>query len=120
MSIGYIGNRRHTRLTAPTGWPHFCRGYSIWLSVGSGDLITPSKGSNATWKKNESVAFLPANSGGSWTRSTHIPTHCPADAMRLLLFTGARKSVVLGARWDQFDLDAGVWIKPSSHTKQKK
>ena len=43
-----------------------------------------------------------------------------ADIVRLLLLTGARKSEVLEAEWRQFDLDEGVWVKPSSHTKQKK
>jgi integrase len=27
---------------------------------------------------------------------------------------------VLAATWDQFDLQLGVWVKPSSHTKQRK
>ncbi len=43
-----------------------------------------------------------------------------ADAIRLLLLTGARAGEALSATWDQFDLEAGVWIKPSSHTKQKR
>jgi integrase len=43
-----------------------------------------------------------------------------ADAIRLLLFTGARLREVLNAEWSQFDLVAGVWTKPSSHTKQKR
>lgn len=43
-----------------------------------------------------------------------------ADAVRLLLLTGARRSEVLGATYDQFNLKDGVWTKPSSHTKQKK
>ena len=34
------------------------------------------------------------------------------------MLTGARRSEVLTARWDMFDLDAGVWMKPSAHTKQ--
>jgi integrase len=42
------------------------------------------------------------------------------DAIRLIVLTGARKGEVLSARWEQFDLDAGVWVKPSAHTKQKK
>jgi integrase len=48
------------------------------------------------------------------------PERTSANAILLLLLTGARKSEVLGARWDQFDLDRGVWTKPSAHTKQNK
>lgn len=43
-----------------------------------------------------------------------------ANAIRLLMLTGARRGEVLSARWDQFDLKGGAWTKPSSHTKQKK
>ena len=43
-----------------------------------------------------------------------------ADAIRLLVLTGARKNEVLSATWDQFDLEAGKWTKPSAKTKQKK
>jgi len=42
-----------------------------------------------------------------------------ADAFRLLLLTGSRKSEVLTAEWPMFDLEQGVWTKPSSHTKEK-
>jgi len=41
-----------------------------------------------------------------------------ADAIRLLLLTGARRGEVLGATWEMFDFDSGVWVKPSAHTKQ--
>ncbi len=43
-----------------------------------------------------------------------------ADAIRMLMLTGARKSEVLGATWEMFDLEAGVWTKPSAHTKQRR
>ncbi len=36
------------------------------------------------------------------------------------LLTGARIGEVLNARWTDFDLWRGVWIKPSHHTKQKR
>jgi integrase len=42
-----------------------------------------------------------------------------ANAIRLLLLTGARKGEVLAAKWDQFDLCTGIWVKPASATKQK-
>lgn len=34
--------------------------------------------------------------------------------------TGARRGEALGARWDQFDLEAAVWIKPAATTKQRR
>jgi integrase len=43
-----------------------------------------------------------------------------ANALRLLILTGAREGEVLSATWDQFDLGRGRWTKPSHHTKQKK
>ncbi len=47
------------------------------------------------------------------------PSRSSADAVRLLLLTGARRGEVLGATWDQFDLDAGIWIKPGATTKTR-
>jgi integrase len=44
-----------------------------------------------------------------------------ANAIRLLLLTGCRKSEALSATWDQFDLDGrGVWVKPAHSTKQRR
>ncbi|WP_375381511.1 tyrosine-type recombinase/integrase [uncultured Sphingomonas sp.] len=43
-----------------------------------------------------------------------------ADAMRLLLYTGSRLREVLKAEWQEFDLDRGLWVKPSAHTKTKR
>ena len=51
--------------------------------------------------------------------ATHKNQRC-ANVIRLLLFTGARRGEVMNATWDQFDLNAGIWTKPSTHTKQKK
>jgi integrase len=48
------------------------------------------------------------------------PSQIAAHAVRMLLLTGCRRGEALSATWDQFDLEAGVWVKPSSHTKQKK
>jgi integrase len=44
------------------------------------------------------------------------PHQSSANAIR----TGARRGEVLGVTWDQFDLQAGVWVKPAATTKQGK
>jgi integrase len=43
-----------------------------------------------------------------------------ANAVRFQLLTGARLGEALRARWCDIDLERGVWIKPSHHTKQKR
>lgn len=48
------------------------------------------------------------------------PQQEAANVLRLLILTGSREGEVLGATWDQFDLQRGIWTKPSHHTKQKK
>ncbi|HWW36741.1 MAG TPA: site-specific integrase [Xanthobacteraceae bacterium] len=42
-----------------------------------------------------------------------------ANAVRLLLLTGARRGELLSARWADIDFAAGVWTKPGTTTKQK-
>ena len=44
----------------------------------------------------------------------------PANVIRMLLLTGARRGEVLHMEWKHLDLEEGVWTKPSTHTKQKK
>jgi integrase len=41
-----------------------------------------------------------------------------ANAVRLLLLTGARRGELLAAKWSDIDLKAGVWVKPAATTKQ--
>jgi len=48
------------------------------------------------------------------------PEKISAAAIKFLLLTGARRAEALGARGGEFDLDAGVWTKPSANTKQKR
>ena len=55
-----------------------------------------------------------------WDVLEQYPTHLTALALKLLILTGARKNEVLQATWDQFDLEGGIWTKPSHLTKQKK
>ena len=50
----------------------------------------------------------------------HHPNQRAANIVRLLVLTGARKGEVMGATWDQFDLERGVWTKPAHTTKQRR
>ena len=50
---------------------------------------------------------------------TKHPNQTAANAVRLLLLTGARRNEVLLATWDQFDLERAVWTKPGATTKQR-
>jgi integrase len=43
-----------------------------------------------------------------------------ADCIRLIMLTGCRPDEAMNARWEQFDAEPGFWVKPSSHTKQRK
>ncbi len=55
-----------------------------------------------------------------WSILNKYNHHLTTYAFKLLLLTGARKGEVLQATWDQFDLEKGLWTKPSHITKQKK
>lgn len=41
-----------------------------------------------------------------------------ANAIRLMLLTGARRTEALSATWGQFDLERGIWVKPAAFVKQ--
>ena len=43
-----------------------------------------------------------------------------ANAIRMLLLTGARSAEVFGMRWTDVDLAKGIWTKLASTTKQKR
>jgi integrase len=47
-----------------------------------------------------------------------LPDQSAANAIRLLLLTGARRGELLAAKWDAIGLKTGVWTKPASTTKQ--
>ena len=57
---------------------------------------------------------------GILTALNSSPYLMEANAIKLLLLTGSRKSEVLQAKWEQFNFDEKIWLKPSTSTKQKK
>lgn len=85
------------------------------------------------WRENSPVggiAKFPEEKRDRWLRDEELerlvevlakhPSQRSANAVRLLVLSGARKNEVLSATWDQFDLDRGVWTKPAKTTKQKR
>lgn len=51
-----------------------------------------------------------------------IKMRCPrsrtgAEALKMMLMTGARSGNVLSMRWDELDLDSGSWMIPASKAK---
>jgi integrase len=80
----------------------------------------PCRGVERNHEEKRYRYLSPAELGRLVKALAEYPDQTAANALRLLLLTGARTGEVLGAEWGQFDLDAGVWVKPSSHTKQKR
>ena len=80
----------------------------------------PAKGIERYPEEGRERYLSPPELGALTKALTNHPNQSIANAIRLLILTGARKMEVLAAKWDQFDLDEGVWVKPSAHTKQKR
>jgi len=55
-----------------------------------------------------------------WRVLESHPNRRAANAIQLQLLTGARLGEVLSARSEAFNLERGVWTKPSHQTKQRK
>ena len=48
------------------------------------------------------------------------PERTSADAIRIMILTGARRGEVLRMRWDQVDFARGKWVKRPEETKQRR
>ena len=54
-----------------------------------------------------------------WFEALHTRDGMGARALELLTMTGLRSGEILGARWDEIDLKAGLWILPAERMKMK-
>ncbi len=79
-----------------------------------------------TLSRDELMAVWNATAGQGGKFEPELPGGCAA-ATRLLLLTGQRKHETTVARWEDFDLDAGLWTVPwrtrknaMKHTKKGK
>jgi integrase len=80
----------------------------------------PCKGVERNPENRRERFLSPAEIGRLADAITASKQKVSANALRLLLLTGARRGETLAAKWSEFDLAAGVWVKPSAHTKSKK
>ncbi|RUV41392.1 site-specific integrase [Mesorhizobium sp. M1A.T.Ca.IN.004.03.1.1] len=79
----------------------------------------PAKGVERNDEQKRHRYLSPAELAKLTEALTGLEDQQAANIFRLLLLTGARRGEVQAAKWEQFDLTAGVWTKPGSTTKQK-
>jgi len=67
----------------------------LWLALDQGSLIQEGLAGSVTIAQTTTIAI------------------------KLLILTGARRGEVAGMRWSELDFDSGVWLLPSSRTKNR-
>jgi integrase len=98
--------------------------------------LLPLAGEDAPWRdaamgnpckgveRNREVARERFFSAGELAAITDAlaayPGQTAADCVRLVMATGCRPGEAMAARWSEFDAEPGYWVKPSSHTKQRR
>ena len=80
----------------------------------------PAKGVEKNPEEKRERFLKPEELGRLLKALSDHPEQQTANAIRLLMLTGARRGEVLSATWDQFDFERAIWTKPSAHTKQKR
>ena len=55
-----------------------------------------------------------------FTALDRMPNRKAANAIRLLILTGARRGEVLGLEWEDLDLGLGIWNRPPHKSKDRK
>jgi integrase len=68
-------------------------------------------------RKVEHHAALPWHEIGAFMAALRTKGGLPARVLEFTILTAARSGEVLGARWSEFDLTAGVWTVPGSRMK---
>jgi integrase len=63
---------------------------------------------------------LPFADSGTFMASLRAQEGTAARALELLILTAARTSEVVSAKWDEYDLEAGLWTVPANRMKAGK
>jgi integrase len=80
----------------------------------------PVKGVEKYQIKKQDRQLNPDELGRFWLALDQYPNHLMAYFFKFLTLTGVRQGEGIQAAWDQFNLEEGVWVKPSYLTKQQK
>lgn len=80
----------------------------------------PALGTHRNTEEGRERYLTPDELARVSTELDTTPAQDSADLVRLLLLTGARFGEVAAMRWEQLDLEGGVWTKPAATTKQNK
>ena len=71
-------------------------------------------------KKAEHHAALPWAEIGAFMESLRDQQGIAARAVEFVILTAVRSGEVRGATWEEFDLDAGMWVIPAERMKAKR
>ena len=63
---------------------------------------------------------LPWTQVAAFMAELHAREDIPTQALEFTILTAARTAEVVGARWSEFDLEAGTWIIPASRMKSRR
>ena len=88
-----------------------------WRTAGQGN---PAKGIEKNPEEGRERFFSEAELDRIAEALNEYPGENVANMLRLMMLTGCRPTEAVHATWEQMDITAGVWKKPSAHTKQRK
>jgi integrase len=64
------------------------------------------------------LSALPYAEMGAFMSELRAVTSIPARALELTILCATRTNETMGARWDEFDLEAQLWVIPAARTKR--
>lgn len=84
---------------------------------GNLDAILPKPGKVAKAGNNPALAI---DDAPSWFADVRARSGIAARALEFVALTAARSGEVRGARWEEFDLDARMWVIPAERMKARR
>ena len=111
--LGWCTVRGHRTGTNPAAWK------------GHLDQVLPTRGKTTlrdgkVEKVVRNFPALPYDEVPSFMVALRRRESVAARALEFLVLTGARSGEVLGARWDEIDLESGTWTVPPERMKARK